>query len=51
MGAVSPPVPSQGGNPRERGREAGQSVLTPVWDGFHTVKIESELDTEQSQQE
>lgn len=48
LGAASLPVPSQGRSPRERGREAGQRVLTSVWDVFHPVKTESELDTEQS---
>lgn len=48
LGAVSAPVPAQRGNPRERGGEAGQRALAVVWDMFHPVKIESELDTEES---
>lgn len=44
LGAVS----AQRGSPRETGGEAGQRVLAAVWDTFHPVKIDSELDTEQS---
>lgn len=45
VGAVSPPVPSQRGSLRERG---GEERLVRVWDVFHPVKIETELDTEKS---